>query len=717
MCGDQPTEILKNDPHQSDSATGDQPTEILQNDPHPSDSATSVNGDNQQPVSHLSVAIDQTTLLEKDTSSQQIKKKLSNSSATTGNSTDKTQDKRGLSSEQQGEHAIVWPKEHEHTGLANRESVGFRSSKETENDCAIREEIVSNHHRTNVSHHYSVSTDFREKIKRLKYDSNSRSNVMETSVKQQNFFGQQEFKGRNQTAHTEKLKPNCTRAAYSVRSSLSSAYFKNNSYSSCSFTSPNPITLRGLHSRKRYSKYTSEIYPDQPDEGAMPLKNRKKILLCRKSSDSHSSVSKLREKQNVTSSVLSSNRNSSSSECSQESNQLKFHLTSELPVDKSKDTVEVPHLITATTDCSMNKGKGTTCESSSRLSSITQNFTTNTSAFAAASCEQDGSHGSFTESTTLCSVCLGVCYKSDPSAGCISTSLPNVEEENQFSETTLVSTRSGGCVATSNTSVQSVKVIPNAKAIAANRSCVREVPVSPPSEDNNFNCIGKSYTSNCIDSCGESAVNVKAGAECSGLNPSKSPVGCQSGSVARLLDRETECFGGQLLCREESREHTSGTINDMAKGHKPAVSLAAMSSNQNPRGDSRNMETVTMHNSSNREMEWKHTFDATHGRRIYVNLRTGNCSFDPPVETGGKPDAIKEDPGYNGDDHEMDGFKRLLHPQVPHLSFNCTPWLPRADRHKASGNITDTSTGELDMRQSKARFFARMLPKCRIENL
>ncbi|KAJ7365537.1 DNA mismatch repair protein [Desmophyllum pertusum] len=81
--------------------------------------------------------------------------------------------------------------------------------------------------------------------------------------------------------------------------------------------------------------------------------------------------------------------------------------------------------------------------------------------------------------------------------------------------------------------------------------------------------------------------------------------------------------------------------------------------------------------SSNKD--WYCTFDASLGRKLFINTRTGHTSFEAPCEFNVKDDdcsgaSVTEASEAN------DCSQHLPHPFASHLSFSCTPWLPREDR-------------------------------------
>ncbi|XP_068682274.1 DNA mismatch repair protein Mlh3-like [Montipora foliosa] len=81
---------------------------------------------------------------------------------------------------------------------------------------------------------------------------------------------------------------------------------------------------------------------------------------------------------------------------------------------------------------------------------------------------------------------------------------------------------------------------------------------------------------------------------------------------------------------------------------------------------------------------WHCAFDASTGRNLFVNVRTGHSSFEHPsrLDTLGNDIAIVN--GAEDDKEENNGHLNVPHPVASHLSFSCTPWLPRQDRRQQS---------------------------------
>ena len=86
------------------------------------------------------------------------------------------------------------------------------------------------------------------------------------------------------------------------------------------------------------------------------------------------------------------------------------------------------------------------------------------------------------------------------------------------------------------------------------------------------------------------------------------------------------------------------------------------------------------------EQEWTCAFDASRGRTLYINLRTGNSSFDPPA---GEEHSQSVTPSGEGDANQclvaaQSSVAVSRRPLVaaPHLSLACTPWMPREGRRR-----------------------------------
>lgn len=82
--------------------------------------------------------------------------------------------------------------------------------------------------------------------------------------------------------------------------------------------------------------------------------------------------------------------------------------------------------------------------------------------------------------------------------------------------------------------------------------------------------------------------------------------------------------------------------------------------------------------------EWYCTFDKSLGRKLFINTRTGHSSFEGPCKFNAKDDDCSEEIVTEANEKGKDCSQHLPHPCASHLSFSCTPWLPRGDRRQRS---------------------------------
>ena len=87
--------------------------------------------------------------------------------------------------------------------------------------------------------------------------------------------------------------------------------------------------------------------------------------------------------------------------------------------------------------------------------------------------------------------------------------------------------------------------------------------------------------------------------------------------------------------------------------------------------------------------EWYCTFDASLGRNLFINTRTGHSSFVPPTDFYFVQDDCSEMSGTEGLEVANDYRQHIPHPVASHLSFSCTPWLPRERRRQQVPSCDD----------------------------
>ena len=87
--------------------------------------------------------------------------------------------------------------------------------------------------------------------------------------------------------------------------------------------------------------------------------------------------------------------------------------------------------------------------------------------------------------------------------------------------------------------------------------------------------------------------------------------------------------------------------------------------------------------------EWYCTFDASLGRNLFINTRTGHSSFVPPTDFYFLEDDCTEMSETEGLEVANDCRQHIPHPVASHLSFSCTPWLPREGRRQQIPSCDD----------------------------
>lgn len=91
---------------------------------------------------------------------------------------------------------------------------------------------------------------------------------------------------------------------------------------------------------------------------------------------------------------------------------------------------------------------------------------------------------------------------------------------------------------------------------------------------------------------------------------------------------------------------------------------------------------------------WYCTFDASLGRNLFINPRTGHSSFEPPSRLSVEDDDCSKVCESEDNGEESDHPQHVPHPVASHLSFSCTPWLPREDR-KRQTSVCDNENSVL----------------------
>nr|QIC49972.1 DNA mismatch repair protein Mlh3 [Actinia equina] len=83
---------------------------------------------------------------------------------------------------------------------------------------------------------------------------------------------------------------------------------------------------------------------------------------------------------------------------------------------------------------------------------------------------------------------------------------------------------------------------------------------------------------------------------------------------------------------------------------------------------------------------WQCTYDVSLKRKLYINLRTGNTSYDCPEGLNNSDEHKKKEDEERSLEGRMETRSRGPLSCAPHVSFDCTPWLPRKNRIRTTGS-------------------------------
>lgn len=496
--------------------------------------------------------------------------------------------------------------------LACKHAVIESVSEETYSETG--EKAICTQRRANAVQLPSVSSDFKEKLIRLKYDYGKNSDELGSSNMQEKSSLRQYSKTDNQSECRGQLKQSIENASNSSASFIKSVQLRSGS----SFSSPNPITLQGLQSRKRYSKAANDLNRDQTDSNGIPMKAKKKILLPRNRNRSFSGVSKIRgQSKSNESNILSVKNANSSNEC-ETVQKAPSSIAGNFQVDKGRNTFLLPMSTSATHTCSSG-ARTTSCPSVSSSSSICHSAPNATASTAETCCGKDDLHNCHMNSRGFPSneSCVTSFNKSGKDLHCVSIPSSHLLEKRVSEE------------------IPSLEI--------ENRSSFASMP--------EMSLLMEGVRSD-FENISEHECRV---------------------TVASIVS-ETDAHNLNIQT-EKPREPIPRTVAGQEVTEHSVLSMDTICDK-----DTRDNKIVTKHS----EIEWLPTFDPACGKKIYVNSRTGNCSFQTPLGVG------------NEWENEEERYRQHQpHPLVPHLSFNCSPWLPRADRNKNKQTRNILVTGKL----------------------
>ena len=95
------------------------------------------------------------------------------------------------------------------------------------------------------------------------------------------------------------------------------------------------------------------------------------------------------------------------------------------------------------------------------------------------------------------------------------------------------------------------------------------------------------------------------------------------------------------------------------------------------------------------DTDWHCAFDVQLGKKVFINTRTGHSSFQAPCEFNIKDDDCSGQIVSEADETGKNCSQHLPHPCASHLSFSCTPWLPREDRRRQKSVCDPDGNGVL----------------------
>lgn len=149
--------------------------------------------------------------------------------------------------------------------------------------------------------------------------------------------------------------------------------------------------------------------------------------------------------------------------------------------------------------------------------------------------------------------------------------------------------------------------------------------------------------------------------------------------------RKRDCYTDrctELLCSSNAK-----------KAEEKEVSLEQSKQCSASSSPKTNVATRNQNNNQGKESylnnEWYCTFDASLGRNLFINMRMGHSSFVPPTDFYFVQDDCSEISGREGLEVANDYRQHMPHPVASHLSFSCTPWLPREHRRQQVPSCDD----------------------------
>ncbi|CAH3140642.1 unnamed protein product [Pocillopora meandrina] len=167
---------------------------------------------------------------------------------------------------------------------------------------------------------------------------------------------------------------------------------------------------------------------------------------------------------------------------------------------------------------------------------------------------------------------------------------------------------------------------------------------------------------------------------------------CGSGDSSYLRKHYSDKTTDQICVSKFPTRKDTSAVPGWNPGKTELLPMKDKSSHQSLTSESNmNPDTIEIHTgmlgSSNKD--WFCTFDASLGRKLFINSRTGHSSFEAPNEFSIKDDdcSVLSETEFCG--KEEDRRQHVPHPCASHVSFLCTPWLPREDRKQEPAKGTE----------------------------
>ena len=146
-------------------------------------------------------------------------------------------------------------------------------------------------------------------------------------------------------------------------------------------------------------------------------------------------------------------------------------------------------------------------------------------------------------------------------------------------------------------------------------------------------------------------------------------------------DKNVYKFVEDLNCHQEGNTEKNLLLKQDKSSHYSVISESTSDHDKNDTHEK-------MSESSSKD--WYCTFDTSLGRKLFINSRTGHSSFEAPNKFSVEDEDCSVASLTESSSEEKDCRQHVPHPCASHLSFSCTPWLPREDRRQQLAGTCST---------------------------